>query len=196
MSSRSFCLIFRFDNDLFFQTCSFVTFHFVSNTFHYTFEFDLTGNFRYDNGIERVPFDDYVTLSNFISVVKEQLRTVRDIMSQQYDLCIRIDDTHFSQTAYYYLIFLTSCSVVSFNSTKFVYFQNTVVFRCNAVFCSNVRSNTTDMECTQCQLCTRLTDRLGSDNSDNFTFLNHAACCQVTTVTLSTNTFLRFTGKY
>ena len=52
------------------------------------------------------------------------------------------------------------------------------------------------MECTQCQLCTRLTDRLCCDNPDNFTLLNHTACSQVTSVTLSTNTFLGFTGKY
>ena len=46
------------------------------------FKFDLTGNFRYDNGIERVPFNNYVPLANLVSVIEEQFRTVRDIMSQ------------------------------------------------------------------------------------------------------------------
>ena len=48
------------------------------------------------------------------------------------------------------------------------------------------------MECTQCQLCTRLTDRLRSNYTHSLAFLNHAVIRKVTSVTFSTNTFLRF----
>ena len=52
------------------------------------------------------------------------------------------------------------------------------------------------MEGSQCQLSTRLTDRLCSDNPDSLTFLNHAAGSQVTPVTFSTNALLRLASQY
>ena len=156
MGSRSFCLIFRFDNNLFFQAGRFVTFYIVSNIFDQTFEFDLTGNFRYDNGVERVPFDDNITLLDCISILEEQFGTIRNVVSQQYDLRCRIDNTKFSQTADNNLELLTVFFAI--HSTKFFDFQNTVIFRSDTVFCCHVRCDTTDMECTQCQLSTRFTD--------------------------------------
>ena len=156
MGSRSFRLILGFDNDLFLQTGCFVTFNIVSYVFNQTFKFDFTGNLRYDNGIERVPFDDNITFLDCISILEEQFGTIRNIMSQQDNLRRRIHNTKFSQTAYNNLTFLASFFTVY--GTKLFDFQNTVIFRSNAVFCSDVRSDTTDVECTQCQLSTRFTD--------------------------------------
>ncbi len=61
---------------------------------------------------------------------------------------------------------------------------------------SNIGCDTTGMECTQCQLCTRLTDRLCSDYTDSLTFLNHTAGSQVTSITFGTNPFLGFASQY
>ena len=52
------------------------------------------------------------------------------------------------------------------------------------------------MECTQRQLCTRLTDRLRGNYTDNLTLLNHAVRSQVTSIALSADTLLRLTSQY
>ncbi len=41
-------------------------------------------------------------------------------MSQQHDLRVRINNTHFSQTTYYYQMFLSAHLVYCLNSTKLV----------------------------------------------------------------------------
>ena len=55
---RNFRFILRFNNDDFTKTGCFIRFHFISNILNYTFEFNLTSCFSYNNGIERVPFSN------------------------------------------------------------------------------------------------------------------------------------------
>ena len=58
-----------------------------------------------------------------------------------------------------------------------------------------IRGNTTRVEGTHGQLCTRLPDRLGSDGSDCFTDFNCITRCQVDTVTVTADTVAGVTCK-
>ena len=59
-----------------------------------------------------------------------------------------------------------------------------------------VAGDTSGVECTQRQLCTRLTDGLCSDDTDSFALVDHTTGGKVTSVTLGTNTTLGLTGQY
>ena len=52
------------------------------------------------------------------------------------------------------------------------------------------------MECSKGKLCTRLTDTLCSDDSDNFSLLHHLVACKVTSVALGADSLLAFAGEY
>ena len=52
------------------------------------------------------------------------------------------------------------------------------------------------MECTECKLCTRLTDRLRCDNTDNLALLHHTGCSQVATITLCADTMTRYASEH
>ena len=60
--------------------------------------------------------------------------------------------------------------------------------------CDIAAGNTTGMECTHGQLCTRLTDRLGCNNTNCFTNLYRLSGCHVCTVALSTHTNVGLTA--
>ena len=108
--------VFRLDNDFLTQPGLLIRFYFIGYPLNYILEFHFTRNFRYDNGIERVPLADNITFLQFCATVKEQFRTIRDICRRQYNLSIRINNTHFSQTAYdnHYLL---SCLIYAVNGT-------------------------------------------------------------------------------
>ena len=116
-------------------------------------------------------------------------------MSGKHNTCVDIHETHFGQTAYHYLCRF-ACFVDNVYRTEFFEFQTGRILGHDACVGSNIGCRTTGMECTQCQLCTRLTDRLCSDYADCLALLNHTAGSQVTSVTLGTNTFLGFAGQY
>ena len=69
------------------------------------------------------------------------------------------------------------------------------LFDTRKTLCDIVTGNSTRMECTHGQLCTRFTDGLSSNDTDCFTNLNGFPCCHVCTVTFCTNTILTFTCK-
>ena len=116
-------------------------------------------------------------------------------MGNQYDICIFIQDTQLRQTSHDNI---TNCSVIQnvFNRTQFLIFNVTIVLRLQRVLAGNISCGTSHMEGSQCQLSTRLTDRLCSDNPDSLTFLNHTAGCQVTSITFRTYPLLRLASQY
>ena len=116
-------------------------------------------------------------------------------MSRKNDTSIYIYETDFSQTTYYHFRRLTHF-INDIHSTQLLKFKTCIIFSNDTCICCDIGSSTTGVECTQCQLCTRLTDRLSSDYSDSFTLLNHTARSQVTSVTFSTNTLFSFTSQY
>ena len=65
----------------------------------------------------------------------------------------------------------------------------------NAGLLSYSLYSTTNMECAHGQLSTWLTDRLGGDNADSFTFVDLCATRQVATVASSAHALLRFAGQ-
>ena len=116
-------------------------------------------------------------------------------MSRKNDTGIHIHKTHFGQTTYYHFCRFTHL-VNDIYCTQLFKFKTCIIFSNDTGVSCNICSSTTGVECTQCQLCTRLTNRLSSDYTNSFTLLNHAARCQVTSVTFSTNTLLSFTSQY
>ena len=64
--------VFRFDNDLFFQTRLFVRFYTISNTFFHGFEVDSTAHLRNNYRIEGVPFANHIAFLNGIAIVEEK----------------------------------------------------------------------------------------------------------------------------
>ena len=61
--------------------------------------------------------------------------------------------------------------------------------------CDIATGNTTGMECTHGQLCTRFTDWLSCDNTNSFTNLDRLTCCHVRTITFRADTDVWFTRK-
>ena len=195
MGRRNFSLIFRLNNNNFSKSGRFIRFNLISNIFNDTLKLNLTGSFGYDNSVEWIPFRNQFTFFYHFTIGYIKCRTVRNVMGRKYNACIDINETNLSQTTYYHFGSLTSF-VHNIYRTEFFKFQTGIIFSNNTCIGRNVGSRTTSMECTQCQLCTRFTDRLGSDYTDSLTFLNHMVRSQVTTVALRTNTLLRFASQY
>ena len=195
MQWRDLCLIFRFCNDDFTQTCSFIRFYLICYIFNYRFKVNLTCSFCNNNGIERVPLSNQLTFLNDFTIWCIQFRTIRNVMCWQDNTCINIHETNFSQTTNNDL----NCFTCFFNSvycTQFFKLKTCIVLRNNTCICSHVTGDTSSVERTQCQLSTRFTDWLSSDNTNSLTFLNHTAGSKVTSITLSTYTLLRLTCQY
>ena len=195
MSRWDLSSILRFDDDDFTQTGSVIDICLVSHVFNHCFEFNLTRSFGNDNSVERVPLSDELTLFYHFTVSSIELGTVRYVMCRKYDTCIYIHKTQFSQTTYYNLHGFAHF-VDRINGTEFFEFQTGVVLGNDARIGSDVTCSTPCVEGTECQLSTRFTDRLSSDDTDSFALLNHTAGSQVTAITLRTNTLLRFTSQY
>ena len=195
MNRRHFCLILRLNDDDFTKSGRFIRFNLISDILNNTLKFNLTGSFRDNNGIERVPLSNQLTLFNHIAIRYIQCRTVRNVMSRQNNISVYIHKTYFSQTTYHHFRRFAHL-INNVNRAELIEFQTSGIFSYNARISCNIGGCTTGMERTQCQLCTRLTNWLGSDYTDSFTFLNHAARCKVTSITFSTYTFLRFTSQH
>ncbi|CRH93745.1 Uncharacterised protein [Chlamydia trachomatis] len=97
-------------------------------------------------------------------------------------------------------IFINSCNFTlnfcdnrfPFRVTSFKDFLDTRKTLCDIA----VRGNTTRVEGTHCKLCTRFTDRLGSDCTNCFTNLNRITSRQVNTITVTADTVACVTCKY
>ena len=93
----------------------------VSNTFNHVDELCLTGNLADNNGVERVPFADYIAFLDCCSVAEVKFRTIRDVGVCQHHARIGVDDTHFCQTAYNYV------AVLCLNRAELFNLKHTVV---------------------------------------------------------------------
>ena len=195
MSRWNLGSVLRFDDDDFAQTGSVIDICLVSHVFNHRFEVNLTRSFGNDNGVERVPLGNELTLFHHFTIRCIELGTVRNVVSRKHDTCVDIHKTYFCQTAYHYLHGFAHF-VYGINRTEFFEFQTGIVLGYDTCIGSDVTRSTPGVEGTEGQLSTRFTDGLGSDNADSFTLLNHAAGSQVTAITLRTNTLLRFTSQY
>ena len=192
---RRLRLILRLDNDLLLQARRLVALHLIRRVFHEALELDLTGDLGNDHGVERVPFDDHVALLHGIAIIEEQLGSIRDIVCHEDNLRVRVYQTHLGQTADDNLEFLAV--LLGIDRTQLLNLKDhVVIFTRQAVLRSDVGRDTTDVERTQRQLRTRLTDRLRGDDTDHLTFLYHPVGSQVTAITFRANTLLRLASKY
>ena len=192
---RHFRLVLRLNDDDFAQTGRFIGLYLIGNVFNNAFKLNLTGSFGNDNCVERVPTGYKFAFLYYFTIRCIECRTIRHVMRRKYDTCIDIYETYFCQTAYYHLSRF-ACFVNNIYCTEFFKFQTGRILGNNTCISSDIGCRTTGMERTQRQLCTWLTDRLRSDYTDSFTFLNHTACSQITAVALGTNTLLGFTSQY
>ena len=91
---------------------------------------------------------------------------------------MRIYDTQLRQTTDYDLALFR----FRINGTQLINLKYSVVFRNQTVLRRNIRCDTADVERTKRQLCSRLTNRLCGNDTNDFTFLHHLSRCQVTPI--------------
>ena len=124
-----------------------------------------------------------------------EVRTVRHVRRRKRHAGLHIDNLDFSRTTDHLVVELASF-VGLLQSTQLIDAQHTVVSSHDAAVCGHVTGHTTDVERTQGQLSTRLTDGLCGNHTDSLTNLHHLAGSQVTTVTLLADTVLGFAGRH
>ena len=189
--------VFRLDDNLVFETGLFVEVDAVGDVLNEVLIFDAAADFADDNCVEGVPFADDVAFLDNVAVFEEEFRTVRDVGVGEHHACVGVHDTHFGETADNHLNVLSvRADFVGGNGAEFVDFEFTVVARGDRRNGSDVRSHTTDVECTEGELSTGLADRLGGDNADSFAALHEAVVGEVAAVALGADALLAFAGEH
>ncbi len=150
-----FRAVAAFDDNLVFKTRLLVDVDAVVDVFDKVVVMELTAHFGYDNGIERVPFANHITNLHFIAVVEEELRTIGDVGVGEHHVGDRVEHAHFGKTSDNHLHGLAvGADLFGGYGTEFLDFEVTVITRLDAVDGCDVRRNTTDVERTECELCT------------------------------------------
>ena len=196
MDTRYDVTVLRFGDDHFLQTRSFVRLDAVGRAFDEVIEDDLTRDFGDDEGIEGVEFEERLTLLDLFTFSEEELSTVRHLDRAEDDLRILIGDLQLGHTADDDIDGLATIFGSHFGDTQVIEGDDTIVLSSDTIARSDVRSYPPDVEGTERQLCTRLTDRLSSDDPDDLTLLDEDVRSEVTAVALSADTLLRLTGEY
>ena len=98
--SRRFHLVTELNNDHLPKSGGFIGFFLIGFTLDQVFQPNRTGEFGNDQSIERVPFAKQFTLADLLSILHEQLSTVRDSMRNQYNIRVLIQYTQLRQTSY------------------------------------------------------------------------------------------------
>ena len=116
-------------------------------------------------------------------------------MRNQYNIRVLIQYTQLCQTSNNHV---TGRSVILrvLDRTQFFILNVTIILSFQRVLAGNISCGTSHVEGSQCQLSTRLTDRLRCNNPNSLALLHHAAGSQITSVTFSTNTLLCLTSQY
>ena len=173
VTSGNLVAVLRFNDDVLALLCSLVGLHAICYVLDNVLELNLTSRLCYDNRVEGIPLSDYIALLYDISLVLKQGAAIRYILSEQYYTSLRFNKANFGQTTHDNLIG-TIVSLCLY-STKFLKFQTSLVLCLNLCIGNGITCHTTGMESTQSQLSTRLTDRLGCDNTHGLALVNHAA---------------------
>ena len=196
---RHLRLIATFYNHQFRQSCLLITLFTHVHTFNDVFVSHLTINVGNDQRVKRIPCAHNIAFFRFLSFFYHQNGTIRNIVSCDYSLGLRFQNSHFARTTQYdfrILGFAIFIGIKFGNCTHSVEANHTFVFGCQCVFRSNVQRRTTRVESTQRQLSSWFTNRLCSNYAHGLTRLNHSSSRQVTTITSSTNTCQRFASQY
>ena len=189
-------LLTGFDDDAILVTGLFVRFHTVCHVFDQVLERNLTGHFRNNHGIVRIPIGNQRTSLDFRTRIYIQRSPVRNIRSRQNRLGVRVNDTEFCGTPDYHFMLAALGGLIS-HATQLVDFQDTVVFGYNVRLDTGIASgNPADVERTQGKLRTRLPDGLGRDDTDRFALLDHLVGSQVAAITLGADTVLGLASQH
>ena len=137
-------------------------------------------------------FCKFITSFKNLSVCNLDTRSIRD------QICLGISVL---RICYNDLTFFL-CVVDDSNTRNFCDNSKTFRFSCLKKLLNSRKTlsdistgYTTTMECTHSQLCTRLTDRLRSNNTNSLTNLNSFTSCHVCTITFCADTNLTLTGQ-
>ena len=149
--------VLGFDDDLILQARSVVGLYLVGIALDDVLELNHTLLLGNDDGVEWVPLGDDIALLDLSTRSKEEHGTVADDGLLQDDTGVGILDTHFGHTADNYLVD-RAILLWSIDGTKFLDDEVTIVTSLQVGNSHCIRSNTTGVEGTKCQLCTRLTD--------------------------------------
>ena len=195
LDDRVLVLVLRLDNNLLAQTCLLVRLIAVGYTLDNVLEGNLTLELRDDNSVVGIPLADQIALLNLGTVLHKQRCTIGQSVSVECNIGCGIDNAELRLAADNH-IDLLALIVLGLNRTQLVDLQTTLVLRDDVGLDRSTACNTTDVERTQCQLSTGLTDRLCSDDADNLTLLNHTRRCQVATVALRADTVASLASQH
>ena len=190
MRLRHLCLILGLGNEDFLLLGSLIDFGLTSYALDDVLILDETVLLDDKRCLVRIPFADHGTLRVFLTRGDKQLGSVVDIEGSQDNTGLLILEVHGVLTAYDNRIALFGS-----DGTQVFNLHDTFTRQGVFILCSST-SQTTGVESTQCQLSTRLTDSLCSDDTDSLTFLNHLTGSKVTSVALRADTVLAFASEY
>ena len=156
---RHFAAFLGFDDDFFAETGLLIGVDAIGDVFGEVDVLYLTTCFTDDDGVEGVPFADHIAFLDTCAVIEEEFRAVGDVCVGEHHLCGGVDDAHFCESADNH-IDLASAGVDLFglHCAEFVDFKDAFVARGERVDSGDVRGDTTDVECTEGELCTGLAD--------------------------------------
>ena len=133
------------------------------------FKANLTSDFGHNRNRVRVPSTNDLTCFDFIALVDLERRTLRNLVSLKLTTT-GIQNRDLTVSVQYDGIALVIGHVTHASDAN----HASLLDRFLVIFGNRV-SNTTDVERTHGQLCTRFTDRLSRDDSDCHTFFDHIA---------------------
>ena len=146
------------------------------------------------DGVEGVGLVDGVVSLDLSAGLDEEVSTVGDIIADEGHVGIGVDDAHLCLSANDHLIALAVLAD-GVHGAELIDLEDTVVLSLDVALHRIGGGDTTGVEGTESQLCTRLTDRLCRYDTDHLAHLDGAIVCQVTTVTLGADTLLALTGE-
>ena len=195
IAGRNLGVVLGVDDNLLGKTCGIVGLGLEGDTVDDVVEAQCTGIFGNDERIEGVPLGDEVALLDDVAVLVVEDRTVGQVEGREDDIGIGVDESDLTQTAYDHTAIL-GLVVAEGNVAHLFKLNAGVVLGNDAGVGGCITSHTTGVECTQCKLCTRLTDGLSGNDTGSFAQLYHTRGGEVAAIALGTDTALALTGKY
>ena len=146
------------------------------------FESDLTSDFTKNRSRERIPATERRSFFDFRTLFDQQHCTGRNGVRLKVTTAM-VEDCNFSVSIQY-----NALAFVVNDVTHTHVLDRTGLLTFLFVLFGRRHRNTTDVERTHRQLCTRFTDTLSSDDTDGHAFFDHVTCGHVHSVTTAANT--------
>ena len=159
LSLGHLCTVAALDDDLLAEARLLVGLDTVGDVLHKVFVVDFSSDLADDNGVEGVPFADYVADLDVGAILEVEFRTVWDVGRGEHHAGLGIDDAHFGKTAdnHFHGVALGSL-LVGLYGAELLKLEDTVVARSDGGDGCDVRSHTADVERTEGELRTGFAD--------------------------------------